>query len=227
MTAATWDRHATADPYGTAVGRVGDGLHRWADRNAFWDTGVAEVERYLPDGRRFHRGLDVGCGPGRHLLALAAHADSVVGFDWSPVMRQEAARTARPAQNVTIASQLAPMTDAGSFDLIWCRLVVQHQATSQACIELLDAMAAVLAHPGTMVVQVLHGRTARARAVRRVAGALRWRVTNPGLPRLPMTAVDDEHFAQWRERHALSVREAVADRGARGWRSMTYVLERA
>jgi SAM-dependent methyltransferase len=226
MHTTVWDRHASIDPYGTAVGHVGDGGSRWANRALFRRTGDAEIERFVPAGVRFRRGLDLGCGPGRHLGALAARADEVVGFDLCAPMRAEAASATGEVANVEIVGDPAALAARGPFDLIWSRLVLQHQPTSASSLAMLDRIAALLAADGVVVIQVVHARLDRFPRVRALAGRLRWLATHRGLPRLPMTALDEAEFGAWLRGHDLRVVSAVEDGGARGWLSRTYVLRR-
>jgi len=53
-----------------------------------------EVESFL-DGRTATRGLDIGCGNGRHTELLAERADAVVGVDLSRELLREAVARAR------------------------------------------------------------------------------------------------------------------------------------
>lgn len=221
-----WDRHAVIDPYGAAVGRVGDGARRWADRAAFRRTGQAEVDRYVPQEVRFRRGLDLGCGPGRHLAALAARAEHVVGFDLSDPMRAEARRTVADVPNVEIVGDRSSLGAHGSYDLIWSRLVLQHQPDAAASQRMLDLIAELGAPEGVVVIQVVHARTASVPRLRAVVGWCRWRLARRRLPRMPMTAVDEATFGMFLGAHGLRVLHAGEDGGAAGWRSLTYVLRR-
>ena len=75
-------------------------------RNAFTKGTAQEVE-FLVDALALEPGmrvLDVGCGPGRHALALARRGIEVVGVDHSPefvqLARDGAAAEALPAEFV-------------------------------------------------------------------------------------------------------------------------------
>jgi ubiquinone/menaquinone biosynthesis C-methylase UbiE len=57
---------------------------------------VTMVDRAMVGAGRPGRGLDVACGTGMSTVALAGHADAVVGVDVSPEMM----RSARPAPGV-------------------------------------------------------------------------------------------------------------------------------
>jgi malonyl-CoA O-methyltransferase len=64
--------------------------------------------------------LDVGCGIGRRLDASAAPAP--VGVDLTPTMLAHAA----PGLQLAAADVCALPFATGSFDLVWCRLVIGH-----------------------------------------------------------------------------------------------------
>lgn len=89
--------------------------------------------RYLPQSGDGLRALDVGCGTGHHLRALAARGFEVAGVDGSQEML-DAARLATPAAELHQADVAAlPFADA-SFDLILCIEVLRYLADPQPCI---------------------------------------------------------------------------------------------
>lgn len=92
-----------------------------ADYAARWATNdlvvAAALERFTA---RLSPGAliaDVGCGPGRDLVALSRRGFSVVGIDLSPAMlRQARARSDAP---LVTADMAALPFRAGSFDAAW------------------------------------------------------------------------------------------------------------
>jgi SAM-dependent methyltransferase len=74
----------------------------------------------LPE-RRFHRGLDIGCGLGVMTRMLAAHADQVLGIDLSPTAVASASQLSNGAHGVRFRQaellQIEPLAEP-AFDLI-------------------------------------------------------------------------------------------------------------
>jgi SAM-dependent methyltransferase len=93
-------------------------------RNAFTKGTEQEVE-FLVDALRIVPGtrvLDVGCGPGRHALALARRGADVVGIDRSrafvDLARRAAAEEALPA--VFVELDVRDLDYEGEFDVALC-----------------------------------------------------------------------------------------------------------
>lgn len=93
-------------------------------RNAFTKGTDQEVE-FLWDALHLHAGqrlLDVGCGPGRHALALARRGVDVLGVDLSPAFvalaRESAARDSLSARFEV--GDVREMTFDGAFDAVIC-----------------------------------------------------------------------------------------------------------
>jgi len=73
----------------------------------------ALVSRYIPDGARV---LELGCGPGRHAISLAANGYRAVGIDQNPVIVRQAQRNATACGVEDRASFLVgDMDDLGGF----------------------------------------------------------------------------------------------------------------
>lgn len=111
-------------------------------------------------GRQPERVLDLGCGEGWLLRALAKRGIDAVGVDGDPTL-VEAARAAGAAQ-VHLASYQAlaqAQVDIGrDYNLICANFALLHQDI----IPLLGAMNALLAPGGALVIQPLHPWTAAA-----------------------------------------------------------------
>src|SRR5690606_9774345 len=102
--------------------------HRWRAFNAVVREWVRERwPRALPAGARV---LDLGCGTGAFLAALAARepALSLVGLDLTPALLAEARRRAPTAWLIEADAEAPPFTD-DAFDVV-CSLNVLHHLRS-------------------------------------------------------------------------------------------------
>ena len=93
---------------------------------SFLEEGVVAKLGVATAGRRV---LDVGCGTGRRLAPLVSEGDGrgaalAVGVDLTPEMLAHR----RAAVPVASADVRALPFAAGSFDVVWCRLVIGHVA---------------------------------------------------------------------------------------------------
>jgi SAM-dependent methyltransferase len=91
------------------------------------------LNRYLPSNGAGLRVLDVGCGTGHHLAALAARGFSVVGIDGSTDMLTQA-RQANPDVELHEAAVDALPVAAGAFDFVLCIEVLRYLPDPQGCI---------------------------------------------------------------------------------------------
>ena len=93
-------------------------------RNAF-TMGTEQEVAFLVDALGLEPGmrvLDVGCGPGRHALALARRAIEVTGVDLSPEF-VELARAAATAEHLSPVFEVADVRSLsydGDFDAVIC-----------------------------------------------------------------------------------------------------------
>lgn len=111
-------------------------------------------------GRQPERVLDLGCGEGWLLRALAERAINVVGVDGDATL-VEAARAAgsSPVHLATYEALVEATVEIGSdYDLICANFALLHQDI----IPLLAAMNALLAPDGALVIQTLHPWSAAA-----------------------------------------------------------------
>jgi len=72
-----------------------------------------------PEGKRL---LDIGCGAGRHMIALAKHGYAMTGVDIRPEMVayvQEAAKRAKVSVTASV-DDLQHLTITGTYDLAYC-----------------------------------------------------------------------------------------------------------
>jgi malonyl-CoA O-methyltransferase len=138
-----------SDPLSPAAG-----YRLWAATYAE-ETAVSALEDRVvrdllpePTGRRL---LDVGCGVGRRLRGARDSAALAVGLDLVPEMLLAAEGGAR---RMFVAGDVSILPFAeGSFDLLWCRLVLGHVFDLEAPYR---EMARVSAAPATLIVSDFH-----------------------------------------------------------------------
>jgi SAM-dependent methyltransferase len=133
-----WIRWGRQDPYYAVITQPRFRAAALTDeaRQEFFDSGRWHAEHVLGVCRRLagdawapRRVLDFGCGVGRVALALAAHAESVVGLDVSPEMLAEAQRNALARGVVNAQWRLSDdelSAAEGLFDLVHSSITFQH-----------------------------------------------------------------------------------------------------
>ncbi len=114
---------------------------------------VATLRRHL-DGPGPHALLDLGCGPGRDLPALAAGANTVVGLDGSAAF----VRMARAATGATVWHQdlFALDLPPARFDGVFANAVMHHVPAS-ALPDVLARLHATLKDRGVFVASIPRG----------------------------------------------------------------------
>jgi methionine biosynthesis protein MetW len=128
------------------------------------------VQACLPPGGRV---LDVGCGSGGLLAALAGHAAHRAGVELSAAAAAAAAQVADEVVNLPVDAALP--FPAGSFDVVVCADVLEHLAEPAAT---LTSLAALCRPGGAVVVSVPNVANWQAR-MRLVRGV--WRYEPVGL----------------------------------------------
>ncbi len=99
--------------------------HPWSHNDHFHSWIVAN----LPEPCR--TALDVGCGRGELVAALAPHVERVIGSDVDQAMRDQAAQRCAGLANVTITGD--PWTDNDeAFDLVTMVAVLHHLDVAEA-----------------------------------------------------------------------------------------------
>ena len=113
--------------------RLADGLERFNRRHPWShnDHFHAWILANLPARRR--AALDVGCGRGALLEALAPRFETVQGIDIDGPMREVAARRCTGFENVTVDDQQFGMID-GPFDLVTMVAVLHHLDLDEALV---------------------------------------------------------------------------------------------
>jgi SAM-dependent methyltransferase len=130
----TWDELATKDAmWAVLTGPLATG-RSW-DQDAFFATGVAEIDSVLDRVRRagviprFHRALDFGCGLGRLTQALAGQFEKADGVDISSAMIARAREFNRFGDrchyHLNQTDRLAAFAD-GTFDFVYSVITLQH-----------------------------------------------------------------------------------------------------
>jgi 2-polyprenyl-3-methyl-5-hydroxy-6-metoxy-1,4-benzoquinol methylase len=147
-------------------------LQSWHHNARSWieaiRTGAIESRQQVTDqaillavmGRQPERVLDLGCGEGWLLRALADRGIEAVGVDGDSTLVEAARAAGSSPVHVASYEELAEAkVDVGSdYDLICANFALLHQDI----IPLLAAMNALLVPGGTLVIQTLHPWTAAA-----------------------------------------------------------------
>lgn len=152
-----------------------------ANIEAFFASGRGDIDVHFNFLRRaglptrFSRAMDFGCGVGRLTLALAPHADQVVGVDISPphLRLAEERRGAVGAANVAFESiaSVADLDRYSGFDFVLSRIVLQHNPPPVMA-ALYRKLLAALAPGGVSIVQMpTHMRGLRFSAEHYLANA--------------------------------------------------------
>lgn len=132
---------------------------------AFWRDAPADPEPWAWERRRAlllgavrpgERVLDLGCGAGRFVAALASAGADPVGVEVAEAALDRAARVAPGADLRLVGDDGTIPVDHGSVDLVWCSEVLEHVADGAA---LLGEARRVLRRGGRLLVTVpYHGR---------------------------------------------------------------------
>lgn len=138
--------------------------HPWSHNDHFHSWIVAN----LPEPCR--TALDVGCGRGELVAALAPHVESVIGNDVDQAMREQARQRCAGLPNVTITGD-AWTNGEEAFDLVTMVAVLHHLNVAEALREVQRRL-----NPGGRFLAV---GLAQPRTVRDYAWDVTSMVTNP------------------------------------------------
>lgn len=157
-----WDDLAALDPMWAILGDPAFRFGRW-DAGEFFASGERELAAALdiaaPLNLPRQRGaaLDFGCGLGRITRALAGRFTSAVGVDISQEMVARATEIGAETPNLEyVVNTAADLTLLGDrlFDLVWCRLVLQHQPSRAHALRYVTELMRVLAPGGLLYLQM-------------------------------------------------------------------------
>jgi SAM-dependent methyltransferase len=124
MAVRQWAGTFAGGALSTGMARL-NARHPWSHNDHFHSWIIAN----LPEPCR--TALDVGCGRGELVAALAPHVAQVIGADVDEAMREQATRRCAGWSNVTITDD--PWTEtAGAFDLVTMIAVLHHLDVAQA-----------------------------------------------------------------------------------------------
>jgi SAM-dependent methyltransferase len=231
-----WTRLGAEDPLWAVMTLPGKRGGRW-EVEEFLGTGRVDVAATmawlarlgLPD--RFRRVLDFGCGVGRLSLALASHADQVIGVDIAMPMLETARRLDRAGRCTFLLNDAADLRQFpdGHFDLVYCALVLQH-LPRQAIDGYLSEFIRVLEPGGLAVIQVptrplwtVKGIIWRMAPYRLVSWAQRSILDYPAGMR--MTAVPDRRIRAFAAGHDVEIVGRMSDPTyTEDWQNTRYVL---
>ncbi len=162
------------------------------------------ILRWAGGFSRSDRVLEIGCGTGDHLAALAPFVGSGVGVDVSPPMiraaRRRAGRTARLSFRVDEAERLATLAEA-SFDRVLCVGALEHMSDQAA---VLASVHRVLVPGGRFVCLTVNG------------GCL-WYTTLAPFLGLDTRHLSTDHFLRAREAAALARGAGFTEVGTGWW----------
>jgi SAM-dependent methyltransferase len=157
----SWDLLGKKNSLGAILTGDEGGIREW-NLEEFLATGRSDAQRFIADLERIApavsraRALDFGCGVGRVTRALAAYFDRIVGADIAPSMVSQARRLNGDITNASFILNPAPhlrQFQPGSFDVIYCRLVLQHLRPRRSR-RYVTELIRVLAPHGIMMVQI-------------------------------------------------------------------------
>lgn len=133
---------------------VSDTFH--ADEAYYQQVEAALSARIIPRIGPHDRVLDVGCGNGRYTLSFAQRAASVVAYDLSPTLidqAREAARTAGASNVEFDVGDVSNMPVTDRYELVVCMGVLVCLIDQHAFDAALDALARAVAPGGRLLLR--------------------------------------------------------------------------
>jgi ubiquinone/menaquinone biosynthesis C-methylase UbiE len=159
-----WEDLGRVDPLWAILTSAERRFGKW-DRSEFFASGRTEASRLLlkaeelglPERRR--SALDFGCGVGRVTRALAEYFESCVGVDISEPMILQAREWHADCRNcefvLNTEGDLRGFQN-GSFDLVYCNIVLQHLPSRNLIASYISEFIRILARGGLLVFQLPH-----------------------------------------------------------------------
>lgn len=215
---------------------------QWNDE-AFWRTGVHDVEAVLADCARLgadpprERALDFGCGVGRLSRALAAQFTRVDGVDVSSAM-VEHARQGAPGNATFHENRVSDLSlfPSATFDFVLTLIVLQHMPPP-LMVGYVREFGRVLRSGGVLYFQVpsaprprfsrVRAKTLLRRAAFRLPGVKSlWRRVRGELP-IEMYALPERQVRATLAALGFELLSAVEDSAAgEDWQSLRYVARK-
>jgi SAM-dependent methyltransferase len=157
-----WEELAGLDPLWAIASSPDKRFGGW-EREEFFATGervvaatlarIAELQHEVTPGTA----LDFGCGVGRMTRALAARFEHVVGVDIAPTMIDRGRELNADVDNIEfLVNHGDDLSDLGDrlFDLVFTRIVLQHQPSRAAARRYVEEFIRVLEPGGVIVLQI-------------------------------------------------------------------------
>jgi SAM-dependent methyltransferase len=160
--ARDWDDLAELDPFWAVLSEPaftegGGSLDDFFSSGAGEVSGALDVARELGRPVRFGSALDFGCGLGRLSRALAARFERCTAVDVSPKMLDVARRLNEDMTNIEFVLNERPdlgIFEAGSFDLVYSSIVLQHLRGREEIERFVSELVRVTAGDGLAIFQV-------------------------------------------------------------------------
>ncbi len=209
---------------------TGQGKFGGWETDDFLETGEREIAAVLERAERLgrplqrKRALDFGCGVGRATRALAPHFGEVLGVDISETMIARARELHADRAGCTFLLNDTPdlrRFEDGCFDMVYSRIVLQHQPDDVAIERYLSEFVRLLEPSGLLVFQLPRALPLmlRIQPRRRLflllsriglkTRALYWRL---GLHPVAMRALPEERVRQLVEAAGGRILEVVSQR---------------
>jgi SAM-dependent methyltransferase len=160
--ASEWQELAELDPLWAIASSPEKRFGRW-EREEFFATGERDVAPILARvqalGRpaRMDSALDFGCGVGRTARALAGRFGQVVGVDIAPTMVEQGRELNADVPNLELLVNAGGDLDVlgdRRFDLVFTRVVLQHQPSRAAAREYIETFLKLVKPDGVIVFQL-------------------------------------------------------------------------
>ena len=214
---------------------------KW-DERTFLLTGESEVKglmehmRRIGYPKRWKAALDYGCGTGRITRWLARYFEECYGVDVSAKMLEKARQMNHDVPNCSFLLNNEPglrMFPDQHFDLVYCKLVLQHFPTRKLIEQCITELCKTLALEGLLVFQLpswiplRHRLQPRRRGYHllRSLGVNKEVLFRVGLYPIRMTFVSEPEVRTLLEKASVKVLEVNSDTFA-GWKnsSRTYYV---
>jgi hypothetical protein len=136
---------------------------------SYYDRKAHTLNHWLEQSRPSGSLLDIGCSDGRYSAQASAHFTSLLGYDLSPALIEQAKKRtdiALSCQAKFIVADLETFNAAGTYDCVFCMGVTSCLPSYTAYLRLLDRLAMITRPGGDLVLvdTVAVGSVVRARS---------------------------------------------------------------